>query len=221
MTEPIATRILAIRHGETDWNVDARIQGQLDIGLNEQGHWQARRMAQSLAHESLSAVYASDLSRAWDTAVPLAQAHGLVVVAERGLRERLFGVFEGLTTDEVVARWPDDSQRWRQREPDFAPEGAESLVQFSDRCVCTFHALAARHAGGTIALVCHGGVLDSIYRAATGVELQAPRTWKIANASVNRLLYTGERLTLVGWADTTHLDEGERDEIADRIGPAA
>ena len=221
MTEPIATRILAIRHGETDWNVDARIQGQLNIGLNEQGLWQAQRMAQALAHETLSAVYASDLSRAWDTALPLAQAHGLSASAEPGLRERLFGVFQGLTTDEIVARWPEDSARWRQREPDFAPEGAESLLQFSDRCVRTFHALAARHAGGTIALVCHGGVLDSIYRAATGVDLQAPRTWKIANASVNRLLYTGERLTLVGWADTTHLDERERDEIADRVGPAA
>ena len=74
-----STRVLAIRHGETAWNVDTRIQGQLDIGLNEVGRWQAQRVGQALAGEDLNAVYSSDLSRAFDTAQAVAEAAGLTV----------------------------------------------------------------------------------------------------------------------------------------------
>ncbi len=96
-TDDQATRIVAIRHGQTAWNVDTRIQGQLDIGLNETGRWQAQRLAQALAHEPLAAVYSSDLHRARDTAHALAHGAGLEVRTDAGLRERDFGLFEGLT----------------------------------------------------------------------------------------------------------------------------
>ena len=130
-----ATRIIAVRHGETAWNVETRMQGQLDIPLNEKGRWQAARVAAALAEEALDAIYSSDLLRASQTADALSHAQALPLVVDRGLRERCFGVFEGLTFTEVEARWPEDSRRWRRREPDFAPEGAESLRQFSARCV--------------------------------------------------------------------------------------
>jgi 2,3-bisphosphoglycerate-dependent phosphoglycerate mutase len=100
------TRIIAVRHGETAWNVDARIQGQLDIGLNDTGRWQARRVGQALADEPVSAVYSSDLMRAHATAQPIAEAVGQAVVPETGLRERRFGMFEGKTFDEIHAAWP-------------------------------------------------------------------------------------------------------------------
>lgn len=207
-----ATRIIAIRHGETAWNVDTRIQGQLDIPLNDTGRWQAHRLALALAGEPIAAVYSSDLLRAWDTALSVADAVGQPVVTDEGLRERGFGEFQGRTYAEIEALWPEEALRWRKRDPDFAPPGGESLVALRERVTRTAHALAARHAGEQIVMVGHGGVMDVLYRVATGQDIQAPRTWALGNAAINRLLWTAEGFTLVGWADTYHLDDDALDE---------
>ena len=207
-----ATRLIAIRHGETAWNVDTRIQGHLDIPLNDTGLWQARQVARALAGEPLNAIYASDLQRAHTTARAIAETTGAALVPEPGLRERSFGALEGRTFAEIEAELPEQARRWRQRDPHFAPEGGETLVQLRERIAATTHRLAAQHTGGLVVLVAHGGVLDVLYRLATGQDLQAPRTWQLANAAINRLLWTPEGLTLVGWADTQHLDTATRDE---------
>ena len=209
------TRILAIRHGETAWNVDTRMQGQLDIPLNDTGRWQAHRLALAVADEDIAAVYASDLLRAFQTAQAVASGCGQPIVTDIGLRERGFGVFEGFTFNEIEARWPDQSERWRRRDPDFAPEGGESLRDFYARSIEATTRLAAAHPGQTIALVAHGGVMDSLYRAASRVDLQAPRSWQLLNASINRLLLTDSGLTLVGWNDTFHLEDSSLDESGD------
>lgn len=207
-----ATRIIAIRHGETAWNVDTRIQGQLDIELNETGRHQARRVAQALSEEPIQAIYSSDLLRARDTALAIARLTGRTLQTHTGLRERGFGVLQGKTHAEIEAYWPEQALRWRQRDPHWAPEGGESLVKLRARITQTASELAARHPGEQIVLVAHGGVLDMLYRAATGQELQAPRSWNLGNAAINRLLWTPEGLTLVGWSDTRHLDDEMLDE---------
>ena len=206
---PEPTRIIAIRHGETAWNVSTRIQGQLDIGLNETGRWQAHRVALALAGEPIAALYSSDLLRAWDTALSIANATGLAVQTVEGLRERGFGVFEGKTFQEIEAQWPEQALRWRKREPAFEPGGGESLLRFRERITQATQTLAAQHPGEQIVVVAHGGVMDVLYRAATRQEIQAPRTWDLGNATINRLLWTPEGLSLVGWADTQHLDDDE------------
>ena len=207
-----ATRIIAIRHGETAWNVDTRLQGHLDIALNTTGIWQAGRVAQALIGETIEAVYASDLLRAWQTANAIAHATGSPLAASQGLRERGFGEFEGKTYAEIAATWPEASQRWRKREPHWAPPGGESLTAMRERVLTTATTLARQHIGGQIVLVAHGGVMDILYRLATGQELQAPRSWQLGNAAINRLLWTPEGFTLVGWADTTHLEDTVLDE---------
>ena len=207
-----ATRLIAIRHGETAWNVGARIQGYLDIPLNDTGRWQARRAAQALAGEPITTVYASDLSRAFETAAAVATVAGLQPIAEEGLRERHFGVFQGRTFAEIEAELPDQALRWRKRDPEFAPEGGESLITYRDRVVSTVQRLAARHPDELIVLVAHGGVMDVLYRSATRQEIQSPRTWQLGNAAINRLLWTPEGLSLVGWSDTGHLEGAALDE---------
>ena len=206
-TEP--TRIIAIRHGETAWNVDTRIQGQLDIGLNDTGRWQAKRVAQALAAEPIQAIYASDLSRAWATANEVAKTTRVNPRAEPALRERGFGIFEGKTYQEIEAQWPDQALQWRKRHPDFAPEGGESLLVMRDRILSVVNRLAAQHTGELIVMVAHGGVMDALYRLATGQDIQAARTWQLGNAAINRLLWTPDGMTVVGWADTLHLDNNE------------
>lgn len=203
-----ATRIIAVRHGETAWNADARIQGQTDIGLNDTGRWQALRVGQALAGEPISAVYSSDLSRAQETAQPIAREARVPVVPHRGLRERSFGMFEGKTFDEIHETWPDHAHNWRKRIPEWQPpEGGESLLELRERVMRTLRELAGRHPGEQIVVVAHGGVLDALYRIATGQEVNSPRTWELPNGAINRLLWTQEGFTLVGWSDTQHLDD--------------
>ncbi len=206
--EQAATRVIAVRHGETDWNVGQRIQGHTDIALNANGRWQAERLAAALADEELHAVYSSDLQRAWHTAAACASGHGLAVQAAPGLREREFGAFEGLSFSEIEQRWPADALRWRRREPGFAPGNGETLNAFYARCTQAAATLAERHRGQTILLVAHGGVLDCLYRAAARAALDAPRSWDLRNATINRLLHSAGGFALVGWNDGAHLQVG-------------
>jgi len=206
------TRILAVRHGETAWNRDARIQGHTDIALNAHGRWQARQLAQALRDEPIAACYASDLSRARETAQAVAERHGHKVEMHSGLRERGFGAFEGHTWVELQAAYPAETEAWRKRLPDFAPPGGESLLQLQARVVATVNDLAARHPGEQVLMVAHGGVLDMLYRLATRLDMQAPRSWELTNTAINRLLWSPEGLSLVGWADTAHLQEDSLDE---------
>jgi probable phosphoglycerate mutase len=206
------TRIIAVRHGETAWNVDTRLQGQLDIALNATGQLQAARVARALAKEPIDAIYASDLKRAWQTAQAIAQANGSALHPQALLRERGFGVFQGKTYAEVETLWPEHSKQWRQREPHWAPPGGESLSAMLARVTQVATALASAHVGGQIVLVAHGGVLDMLYRLATGQGVQSPRTWQLGNASINRLIWTAEGFGLVGWSDASHLDGLSLDE---------
>ena len=209
-----ATRIIAIRHGETAWNVDTRIQGHTDIPLNAHGQLQAERLAQALAEQDpLHAIYTSDLQRAHQTAATVGKRLGLTPVTHVGLRERGFGAFEGKTFQEIEIDLPEDAMRWRKRDPHWEPpEGGESLLTLDKRIRHTLNSLAAKHPGEHIAVFAHGGVMDILYRIATGQDLLAPRTWALTNTAINRLLWTPQSVSLVGWAVTSHLDDVSRDE---------
>jgi 2,3-bisphosphoglycerate-dependent phosphoglycerate mutase len=199
-------RLFVVRHGETAWNADTRMQGQLDTALNATGLRQAACVGEALCGEAVDRILASDLQRTLHTAAPLAQALNLPVTPERGLRERCFGEFGGHTYADLARLWPEGAARWRERDPHFAPLGGESLVDFNARCVATAERLCAEHPGQTMVWFTHGGVLDCLYRAATRVALNAPRSWSLANAAINRLLYSDQGLMLVGWGDSAHLE---------------
>jgi len=210
----ISTRIVAIRHGETAWNASTRIQGHTDIPLNEHGQRQAQLLAQALAQaDTLDAIYSSDLQRALATAQALAEQTGARLVTHVGLRERAFGDFEGRSFAQIEQEMPEQAQLWRTRVPDWMPPGGgESLLVMQQRVMATVNALAQHHLGQQIAVVAHGGVLDLLYRAATQQSLQAPRSWALGNAAINRLLWTPVSLTLVGWGDDAHLQGPVLDE---------
>ncbi len=199
------TQLVCVRHGLTNWNAEGRIQGQLDIPLNPQGEAQAQALADALQEEAVDQVFCSDLQRCRQTLAPLLARRGLPVQWHTGLRERSFGEFQGQTWAELAEREPEAVQRWRARDPVFAAPGGESLSAFSERVLSVVRQLAAQHAGRHLLLVTHGGVLDCLYRAALGLDLQAPRSWRLGNAAINRLMVTSGQLHLVGWADDGHL----------------
>ena len=158
-------------------------------------------------------MYSSDLKRAHQTATAVAALQGLEVVSHPGLRERGFGAFEGKTFAEIEIALPEDSLLWRKRDPHWTPpHGGESLFVMEQRVRKTLNELASQHTGQHIALFAHGGVMDLLYRIATQQDLQAPRTWALTNTAINRLLWTPQSVSLVGWSDTSHLDEPTRDE---------
>jgi probable phosphoglycerate mutase len=210
--EPEPTRLLLIRHGETDWNRAQRIQGQIDIALNETGVAQAQRLGQALAGEPIAAIYASDLDRAQVTAQAVSRVSGVALRTDLRLRERHYGAFQGLTYDEIVEQWPQQAQSWRERDPSFAPEGGESLLDLYARVLPALESLASAHSGEQIVWVTHGGVIDVLYRIATRQDLKIHRTWELGNTAINRLLWTPQGLTLVAWGDMAHLSEAARDE---------
>ena len=210
-----ATTLLLIRHGETAWNAEHRIQGRLDVPLSTTGIWQTGRLAQRLAGEAIDAVIASDLARAWMTGAPVAEAHGLAMVPEPRLRERAFGIFEGKTLNEISTEHPDEFAAWRARDVDWRiPEG-ESGAEFIARVLEAMHEIAETHLGRTVAVVTHGGVLDVVYRHARALAWDAPRDHLMLNAGINRLQAQAAplRLQIVDWADIAHLDQA-RDELA-------
>ena len=168
-----ATRLLIIRHGETDWNAQRRIQGHTDIPLNAVGHQQSRLLAQALTDSPIHHVYSSDLLRAAETAEAIATPHGAPVARTPQLRERHFGAIEGSSFIDFEQHYPQDSLRWRKRDPAWAPPGGgESLLTFQERVAQEVQALAAQNIGNQIAIVTHGGVLDVLYRQAARLGLQ-------------------------------------------------
>lgn len=210
----MSTALLLIRHGETAWNAEHRIQGQLDIPLSPLGILQASRLAEGLASEPIDAVYSSELSRAWLTAAPLAAQLGLDVVAEPRLRERSFGIFEGLTLDEIAAQYPAEFALWRARDTAWSPSGGETGRQLIDRVLAAVSEISSRHVGRTVVMVSHGGVLDVVYRAARSLQWHAPREHQMLNAAVNRLTASGSPMAFAieRWSDIDHLHQA-RDEL--------
>ena len=212
------TTLILIRHGETAWNAERRLQGHIDIALNEEGVRQAEALAGALAHEKIDAVVSSDLSRAASTADAVARLHGLPAAREPMLRERCYGGFEGLLYTEISQRFPADFAAWQARDSDARmPAGirvAESFREFYQRCTSAIIALAAAHPGQTLALVAHGGVLECAYRAALGMPLETPRNFAVMNASINRMTVKGDKFTLTGWGDVEHLAPKVLDELS-------
>lgn len=201
----MTTRICFIRHGETDWNVARRIQGQTDIPLNETGRSQALAMAFNAAHYAFSAVYSSDLERARETAKMLAEKRGLEVGTTPLLRERHFGIFQGLTAEEGLHRNPAAHACYEARDLDYDFASGESLLQFADRVTAAVAYLTQHHRNQTIAAVTHAGVLDILYRKATGRPLQPARDFAVPNCALNWFRFDENGWHLEAWDDHHHL----------------
>lgn len=203
------TELLLIRHGETDWNAEKRLQGHIDIPLNAAGWRQAILLALALANEKPDAIIASDLLRACQTAQEIATVHDMPVFTDVELRERCYGAFEGMRHDEISRRYPDAYAAWKARDIDMRFPGgarqAETLREFSTRVVGAISRLMQRKKYRKVVMVAHGGVLECAYRAAQGMGFGHSRDFDIFNASINRFLWVDGQLQLVEWGDIAHL----------------
>jgi 2,3-bisphosphoglycerate-dependent phosphoglycerate mutase len=199
-------RLIVIRHGETDWNVQQRFQGHVDPPLNGQGFSQARRLGERLGSELVDQLICSDLLRTRQTAAPLAEAWGLTPQPLNAWREQHFGELEGMEVTWVKQARPEIWATWLQQDGDYAlPGGGESMRLFHKRVMGALDDLVQRFAGQTVAVVTHGGVLDMLWRTAHAEPLSGLRRCAIPNCGVNRLRQRDDRLHVEVWADEAHL----------------
>lgn len=205
------TTLIVVRHGETAWNRERRMQGHTDMPLSATGRAQAAALARRLSEVAMAALYSSDLQRARDTAVAIAARTGREVIADPRLRERRFGIFEGLTYEEMSARYPEEFARFQSRDPDYVIHGGESAREFRERCLACLAEIAEKHAGAEIIVVTHGLVLDLLYRAAHGMAHDAPRPVPLLNASLNVFGYASGGWRLESWGDVGHLEPVSRE----------
>lgn len=203
------TKLIVIRHAETTWNRDKRMQGTTDTPLSDVGREQALALGRRLAGRHFSALYSSDLSRARDTARAIAEHAGRELVIDPRLQERRFGIFEGLLATEIMSRYPEEHARFASRDPDYEVPGGESARDFTRRCIGCLSEIAGRHRGEEVVVVTHGLVLDALYRAAHRLEHGAPRPVPLINASVNLFGYEGGDWSMEVWGDVSHLAPGQ------------
>lgn len=206
MTPIPTTELIIIRHGETAWNLEDRMQGHSDSDLTPLGVRQAEAVAARLADERIDAIHASDLGRATRTAGVLAQAKGLTVVPEPSLRERNMGIFQGMAFPEIRQRHPDEYAQFASRRPEYVIPSGESMTQCHDRVIAGLQAIADRYPGRKLAIVTHGGPLSAAFRHTMGLPVNSTRHWSLFNASINRFAVQEKTWQLILWGDLTHLD---------------
>ena len=196
--------LMLVRHGETDWNVQRRYQGQTDVPLSDVGRRQAELTAERLAEQNIDAIYASDLKRAWETAQIIADKNGLKVSPEPCLRELKFGVLEGLTFDEAESRYPEMIAAWLE---DYSntPEGAETINSFNTRIASLVDDLKQNHAEQVVLLVGHGGSLSEMLRVVLGLSREKRWYLEMGNASLSEVSIDENYVALKRLNDTCHL----------------
>ena len=200
------TKVIFIRHGQTEWNVTGRYQGQSDVQLTAEGRRQAEQLAADFPVDMVDAVYASDLQRAMVTAETIAQKFGLPVQAEPAFREVSFGKWEGLTYQQIVAEWEEGMTNFLQHPDILEIPGGETFPAVQKRATDKLQELVKKHDGQTIVVVAHGAVLRTMLTAALHMPLQYLWSIRQFNTAVNIVRYDeGANATVELLNSTAHL----------------
>ncbi|KAL9158118.1 hypothetical protein ABFS82_08G047300 [Erythranthe guttata] len=207
---PKYAEIIVIRHGETEWNADRRIQGHLDVDLNDAGRQQAVAVADRLSREpNISAVYSSDLKRASETAETIAKGCGILeVTKDPAFRERHLGYLQGAVLHEAAKVNPDAYQAFlSNRDDQEIPGGGESFNQLYQRSTSALQKIAKKHIGERIVVVSHGGTIRALHKRASPHRRCAA---KVLNTSVNVFHLSDEgKWSIKSWGDVSHLNQTE------------
>ncbi len=199
------TKIIVVRHGETEWNRKHIFQGQMDSELSELGLKQADAAASALADEPIDVIYSSDLGRAQQTATIICKPHNLPVLMDQRLRERHLGVFQGLKKDEMLTHFEDDVKQYRSGDPDHVIPGGESSRQRYERSTACLQDIAQKHAGENILIITHGGVLRGFLEMVLHLPMNGKRRFSLYNASIARFSLYHNHWMLDSWGETWHL----------------
>ena len=199
-------KLLLIRHGQTDWNLLGKYQGQTDIALSGEGIRQADLLAQNFPVDTLDIIYTSDLQRAFMTAERLAEKFSAPLYADKALRELNFGAWEGLTYQEIAERWPQEVQNlFGAPEKLQIPEG-ETFLMLQRRAMDKIHEIRAENEGKNVAVVAHGAISKAILTALLHIPLHYVWTLRQDNTAVNILRFDDEFVSVELLNGISHLD---------------
>lgn len=202
-------RLLLTRHGQTDWNIAGRYQGQSDIPLNQTGQLQAEQIAKRLSTETIHAIYSSDLSRAKDTALKISNMQGQspALHIDSRWRELSFGDWEGMTYKEMSAHSPELFSKWMVNPKDTSTPNGETLVQLAERVKAAFDEIKNNHQDQTVLVVGHSGSLQTLLTVTLGVDLNRYWQFRVGQASLSELNVVEDSVVLNLLNDITHLQE--------------
>lgn len=200
------TKVILVRHGQTLWNLEMKYQGHCDVALTEKGVEQAIRAAKRLAGEDISAVYASDLSRALRTAECISKEHNLPVTAIPGLREINFGEWEGLTFEGINSQWTGAMSKLFTHPDEIVIPGGETFREVKKRATSALAKLVTEHPNQTIVVVSHGGTIRTLLCAVLNIHLNHMWNIKQDNTAINMLEYYDKRVMVSLVNDVYHLD---------------
>jgi probable phosphoglycerate mutase len=200
-------QLIVVRHGETEWNAEGRIQGHQDVALNERGERQVAAVARRLASARVDAVYSSDLRRTMQTAEHIAEALGKKIIQDQRLREWKLGVLETLIPNEAAEKEPEAYRIYMERDPELVVPGGESIRQRHERAIACVREIDQKDPGERVVVVTHGGIVDDLYRSAMGIALDADQDWPLYNCGINTLRIKGGELKVEKWGDVEHLKE--------------
>lgn len=203
------TKVILVRHGETLWNLEMKYQGHCDVALTKKGIKQAELAANSLAKEPISAVYASDLCRAFATAESIANKHNLQVTAIPELREINFGQWEGLTYDKINSQWSDIMAKLFTHPDEIEIPDGETFREVKERATIALSKLIKKHPNETIVVVSHGGTIRTILCAILNIHLNHLWNIKQDNTAINILEYYDNQALVSLVNGTSHLDSLE------------
>ena len=199
-------KLVIVRHGETEWNVQHKVMGQLDSPLTAKGIQQAKAIGDRLRRLKFTSIYSSDLGRAVQTANIIAETCGKQIIFDAELREWNMGIFEGLTVSEMHKKFPQERQDYEQIGDEYIIPKGESLTQCRARGFRILNAIAERHSDENVVVVTHGCVLMGFFEMV--LDLRSGNTWrfKLDNANFCTFEYVKERWSLVVWNDVSHLE---------------
>jgi probable phosphoglycerate mutase len=202
----LSTQLVLIRHGETDWNAEGRIQGHLPVPLNERGREQAEALAVHLREIPFDAVYSSDLLRARQTAEAIVRRSGHEILFEERLREWDLGIISGMLRIEAERDFPQAARIYRNYLVDEPLPGGESIRRRFERVTRAVADIASGHREQRVLVVSHGGPLGDCYRRAVGKGVEERTKIDLFNASLNRIRVDKDAWSLESWAQVEHLE---------------
>jgi len=199
-------RLILVRHGETPYNTQHRITGQTDVPLNPLGQQQAELVGAYLARDTIDVIVSSDLQRTRATASAIARTHDLPVEEDADLREIAMGVWEGLTGQEITARFPDSRVRWSDDPKHYAiPDGGETITQVQERVARAVERWQTRYPDATVVWATHGGLIGITVCHLLNLDISRRWQFRHENASITEFFLAPGRVILTRLNETAHL----------------
>ena len=206
------TVLILIRHGETLWNTQLRMQGSLDSDLTPKGESQIKALGEWMKEVPFDYLYCSDTARAYKTAEAISKFTGHNLNLDKRLREKNLGVFEGLTSEEARERYPETFQQFKTAGASYVIDQGESTQQLLERSLDAIEEIRDRHPQKVAVVVTHGGVVRVLMKHVLGIPLDAPTQFLIGNTGILRLVWR-EKWIVAEMGAEPHLANVNNDSV--------